>query len=48
MFVRKDCVMDTELIKNRIKIIVKEVMKKVHRKDYKGVESVVEDRKSVV
>ncbi len=37
--------MDTELIKNRIKIIVKEVMKKVHRKDYKGVESVVDEIK---
>ncbi len=37
--------MDSKLIKNRIKMIVKEVMKKVHRKDYKGVEGVVDEIK---
>ena len=34
--------MDPKLIKNRIKMIVKEVMKKVHNKDYEGVEGVVD------
>ncbi|GFI22880.1 hypothetical protein IMSAGC011_01656 [Lachnospiraceae bacterium] len=37
--------MDSKLIKNCIKIIVKEVMKKVHRKDYKGVEGIVNEIK---